>query len=117
MLKTNLFLKLTRHEKSYPGMNGQYKFLEIRPGVICADGFTISIQASSNHYCSPRTDDAEEYESVELGFPSEKEDLIMEYVEDDQDPTQTVYGWVPVDVVDKMLEKHGGIVDIRSNKE
>lgn len=117
MLNTNLFLKLTRHERSYPGLGPEHNYLEIRPAVICADGFQISIQASEHHYCAPRNNMAKEYESVELGFPSEKEDLIMEYVEDDQDPTGTVYGWVPVEVVDKMLEKHGGIVDIRNAKE
>lgn len=112
MLNTNLFLKLTRHEEEIDGLYFVGKKLSIRPKVICKDGFKISIQASEYHYCSPRTNEATLYDKVELGYPSEKEDLIMEYAEDDNDPTEIVYGFVPVKIVDKMLEKHGGIVDI-----
>lgn len=38
--------------------------------VVCNDGFTMSVQASQFHYCSPRVDLAESYDSVEVGFPS-----------------------------------------------
>jgi hypothetical protein len=34
----------------------------------------------------------------------------MPYVEDDTDPTDTVYPWTPTHVVARVLEKHGGIV-------
>lgn len=112
MLNTDLFLKLTRHERSYEVLG--FKSLEIRPAVICEDGFQISIQASESHYCYPKNNDTDKYESVELGFPSEKEDLIMEYAEDEDDPTGTVYAYVPVTVVDKMLEKHGGIINVNT---
>lgn len=112
MLNTNLFLKLTRHEVKTNGLYFVGKMLSTRPKVICKDGFKISIQASEVHYCSPRTSEVVIYDEVELGYPSEKESLIMEYAEDDGDPTKTVYGFVPVEIVDKMLEKHGGIVDI-----
>jgi len=49
------------------------------------------------------------YSSVELGYPSERDDLIMEYAEDQDNPTETVYGWVPIEVVEELLKKHGGI--------
>lgn len=80
-----------------------------RPWVVCKDGFTISIQASAIHYCVPRKTGDIEYERVELGYPSAEDDLIKEYTEFDN-YTDTVYGYVPVEVVDKLLEKHGGIV-------
>jgi hypothetical protein len=35
----------------------------------------------------------------------------MQYCEDPQDPTGTVYGYVPVQVVTNVIVKHGGIVD------
>ena len=54
-----------------------------------------------------------EFESVELGFPSQYDELIEEYAED-CDYTRTVYGYVPIEVVEKLLEKHGGIVDVKS---
>jgi len=54
---------------------------------------------------------ADRYEEVEVGFPSEREELIMQYAEEPDVPTQTVYGYVPVQVVTNVLAKHGGIVD------
>ena len=32
-----------------------------------------------------------------------------EYAEDDWNYTETVYGYVPIEVVEKLIEKHGGI--------
>ena len=78
--------------------------------VICADGFEMSVQAHAGAYCSPRKDDAEKYTSVEIGFPSEKEPLLMKWCEEVHSPTETVYGYVPVQVVTNVLAKHGGIV-------
>ena len=52
--------------------------------VKCLDGFTVSVQASSFNYCDPRTDTGP-YTSVELGYPSAADDLIMKYAEDDRD--------------------------------
>jgi len=81
-----------------------------REPVKCADGFRMSVQASGGHYCSPRDDDASAYESVEIGFPSAAEPLLMEYAESADRPTKTVYGWVPADVVKAVIAKHGGQV-------
>lgn len=86
------------------------KFEQPRAWVHCADGFSVSIQANRFAYCNPRITHAGDYVSVELGFPTRPDDLIMEYAEDPSDPTETVYGYVPVEVVDALLEKHGGIV-------
>ena len=82
----------------------------VRPRVICADGFSISVQANEYTYCSPRITYPGEYMEVELGYPSEPDELIEEYAEDWDDLTNTVYGYVPIEIVDKLLEKHGGIV-------
>lgn len=84
----------------------------VRPSVICNDGFTVSIQGGDDfHYCTPHKR-ANEYETVELGYPSESDPLIMEYAEDPAIPTKTVYGFVPLDVVEKLIAKHGGISHI-----
>ena len=82
----------------------------IYKAVTCKDGFSVSIQASSTAYCEPRTNDAFVYSSVELGFPSAEDDLITQYAEDPDQPCDTVYGWVPVKVVNLLLAKHGGAV-------
>lgn len=85
---------------------------QVRLPVICKDGFTVSIQGGTEfHYCSPRRHCCE-FENVELGFPSQYDALIEEYA-DGYDYTRTVYGYVPVEVVEKLVEKHGGIVDVK----
>lgn len=81
---------------------------EIRPVVVCAVGFSMSVQASSFHYCSPRMDNAPMYSSVGIGFPSEREELLMPYAEEAHRPCDTVYARVPVDVVLTVVWKHGG---------
>ena len=78
--------------------------------VVCADGFRMSVQADEFTYCSPRINGAETYTQVEIGFPSEYEELIIDWAEDREDPTETVYGYVPVSVVTNVLAKHGGMV-------
>tara|TARA_Y100000034_G_C6890709_1_gene409653 strand:- start:1534 stop:1848 length:315 start_codon:yes stop_codon:yes gene_type:complete len=78
--------------------------------VVCEDGFTVSIQASKGNYCDPRIDDADLYTEVELGYPSQTDWLIIEYAEDKDIPTETIYGWVPVHTVYLLLTKHGGVV-------
>lgn len=82
-----------------------------RPRIVCKDGYSVSVQASRFNYCEPRVDGADKYESVELGFPNREDPLINDYAEDDGDLTRTVYGYVPVEVVNELIEKHGGIVE------
>ena len=79
--------------------------------VVCADGFSMSVQANQGAYCSPRLDRQKEYSQVEVGFPSQEESLLMPYCENPNDPTETVYGWVPVNIVTDIIAKHGGIVE------
>ena len=119
-------------------------FQKVRPRIVCNDGYSVSVQASEFAYCHPRytqwqnedgwqvvngeyylssetprnfeTDHYTPYESVELGYPSVEDELINEYAEGD-DYTNTVYGYVPVNIVEQLVEKHGGYKGIdRSNK-
>ena len=55
---------------------------------------------------------AEFYKKVELGYPNLKDDLIIEYAETPDKPTETVYGFVPIELVEKLIQKHGGIVNV-----
>ena len=78
--------------------------------VKFASGFSVSIQASGTHYCTPRTN-AGPWTHVELGYPNCYEETIMPWAEDPENPTNTVYGWVPAGVVSAMCVRHGGIVE------
>jgi hypothetical protein len=79
--------------------------------VVCADGFNMSVQAHDGAYCEPRLDAQRNYTLVEIGFPSAAEPLIMPWCEDESKPTDTVYAYVPVDVVTNVIVKHGGMVE------
>jgi hypothetical protein len=81
----------------------------IVPRLECADGFTMSVQASGGHYCSPREDKAWPYSMFEIGYPSKKEQLITKYAESPGEWTKTVYGFVPVEIVEAVIAKHGGL--------
>ena len=78
--------------------------------VECADGFTMSVQAHEAAYCAPRRNNAEKYTKVEVGFPNREESLLLDFAEDTDRPTDTVYGWVPAKVVVNIIAKHGGMV-------
>ena len=86
------------------------------PQIVCVDGFKMSVQVGFSLYSTPKKV-AKRYSAVEIGFPSEHEPLIEEYAEtfykedemDVTDYTDTVYPYVPVRIVDKVLKKHGGI--------
>lgn len=72
------------------------------PHITCADGFTLSVQASATHYCSPR-DNEGPYTSVEVwgcGCPEGWEDYG-----DGDDP----YSQIPVQMVLDLVAKHGGV--------
>ena len=87
-------------------------FLETRPRIVCKDGFSMSVQAGYYLYSIPRIDmKSGNYEAVEIGFPSEKEELICKYAEDSSDYTETVYPYVPVEIVEQVIEKHNGMVE------
>lgn len=82
-----------------------------RPQIYCKDGFYMSVQGSDGHYCSPRKV-SDYYLSMEIGFPSATETDLLEYAEDAEDentPTDTVYGYVPVEIIQSVIDKHGGI--------
>ena len=77
--------------------------------VVCADGFRMSVQAHDGAYCEPSLDAQRKYTLVEIGFPSGEEPLIMPWADESERPTETVYGYVPVDVVTTVIVKHGGM--------
>tara|TARA_B100001094_G_scaffold315935_1_gene356539 strand:+ start:5189 stop:5497 length:309 start_codon:yes stop_codon:yes gene_type:complete len=78
--------------------------------VKCADGFSMSVQASRRNYNSPR-DDLGPYTEVEVGFPSSYDYHLHQYAEDPDKPTETVYGYVPADTVIMCIDSHGGMVE------
>ena len=120
-LKNNLYLVLdllrddvqevmSKPPSSYWG-DTLYGPLTKRDRLHCADGFSVSVQMSYFNYCNPREalTRSDQYTEAELGYPSQEEPLITEYAEDRQDLSRTVYGYVPMQVVEQVFQKHGGL--------
>ena len=102
------FLKKTC--RIYSLQDGVYEMQDTRPRIVCKDGFSISVQGGESLYSRPRRNLKDgAYEAVECGFPSQEEDLLRQYAEDPTKPKDTVYPYVPVSVVEQVVEKHGGM--------
>ena len=107
-------MKYTEKEKELMEIDSEYR--EPRESIECKDGFIMSVQANQHAYCTPRENDCRWYGAVEVGFPSEQEELLMPYIEGgwDEGPIntvyQTVYPYTPAKVVMDVIVKHGGMI-------
>ena len=110
-IKNNL--KVTYPAEEYSSMKHMMTSSRL-PHIVCVDGFEMSVQVGYSLYSEPKKI-AKRYSKVEIGYPSEPEELIKEWAEfslfSDEEPdyTDTVYPYVPVKIVNKVLKKHGGI--------
>ena len=95
----NFFL---RHHKGAFFQNGVY------PRLVCQSGLSFSVQVGHYVYCEPRNP-VGPWTSVEVGYPSSFVPEIMKYAEDRISPLDTVYGYVPVEVLERVIRKNGGI--------
>ena len=85
--------------------------MTLNPRVYCMDGFNLSIQRTDYTYSDLHHIWGQNCDGIcfEIGFPSNPEELIMKFAESPENPTKTVYAYVPLSVVMQVLEKHGGI--------
>ena len=87
------------------------------PRIHCKDGFSISIQVNNGNYCASENGlytFGTDWKLVEWGFPSEhidakKYNAVIDVDEEDIDTTQTVGGYVEIELMDTLLQEHGGI--------
>ena len=107
------FLLLTHYTKPL--------FDNMRPSLLCRDGFKMSIQAGKGYFCEPR-EDCPQYKSVEIGYP-DYDDILAIFISGSleqyreeinyyvHDPLNDVLDRVPVELVQKVIDKHKGIDD------
>lgn len=104
---------LTRHftqwmQESIPA--GHTDKFQQSPRLILANGVCLSIQASEYHYCLPReTLPYSQYNEFEVGFPSEEIEALMPYCDDSSRPSESVYPYVPLEVLDAYIASVGGV--------
>jgi hypothetical protein len=105
--------------EGFAGKSGEGWCYQICEQLVLADGTELSIQAGRSHYCEPRTDspngDYDYYDSFEIGFPSKEIEEILEYAEEPESPTGTVYGYVPKTVIENFINARGGVVAIKGD--
>jgi hypothetical protein len=80
----------------------------LRSVIHCADGTTLSVQANALMYCLPKSDIGP-YTHVEIGFPTAVNAELLAYADDPENPLHTVYGYVPLDVLNRFTAAHGGV--------
>ena len=90
--------------------------MKYNPRIICADGFSMSVQALGWRSCTNRQTEGP-HTHMEGGFPSSPPldpDLLSSVenrVDEDADFTETVYPYVAREVFEREFELHGGIVE------
>ena len=80
-----------------------------RKPFTCNNGLTFGLQTTELNYCSPRTDNGP-WSEVEIGFPNREVEKLMPFAEDKNRPTETVYGWVPMNSIMEIITDNGGLI-------
>ena len=90
-----------------------YSQVRSRPRIVCMSGLSLSVQADTDKYCAPKEtfcpNATQKYTHVEVGFPNQKIDEIIDWAEDTLQPTETIYAYVPVSILERVIESHGGL--------
>lgn len=82
-----------------------YFYKEVLPQVVCADGTKLSVQASENHYCSPRNN-VGPYTEVEVWYiKCINEVEVLEFEYSGEEPS----GYVDINSVVAYIDRHGGL--------
>jgi hypothetical protein len=105
------YLRTGRPAKDYTNVAGR-AYATALPRIACEDGFSLSVQAGRYLYSTPR-EDRGPWTHVEVGFPSAQPEPWADwktYAEDSAVPTNTVYSYVPLELVEALIASHGGEV-------
>ncbi len=74
--------------------------------LVCKDGILISIAVGKSAYCLPRESNAD-YTHVEIGLWSEPIPELTGYADGEIILDRlTVYGYVPIEILSKLLNTH-----------
>lgn len=83
-----------------------FEYRSHMPKLYLKDGVSVSVQASTLHYCSPKNNTGP-YTHVELGYIEgcEIPAAFMEYGE----PDSSIFAFVPMYLIEFFIAAHGGI--------
>lgn len=113
------FARIYKNENAtLEDMHDNYKNLYFYiPRIYCNDGFDISIQVHHGAYCASENGAREfglDWQMVEWGYPSEP--LTDEKYNLEDEYGTSVGGYVPIEVMEELIEQHGGI-DLKTTLE
>jgi hypothetical protein len=81
----------------------------ILPHVVCADGNHLSVQADKLCKCTPKSDNASSYKTVEVWYSSSMESTLIDYFTDENDNFSGMRCVeVPVGLINDIVKRHGG---------
>lgn len=86
------------------------------PRLYCKDGFNISVQVNNANYCGSENGTRTfglDWQFVEWGYPSSHIDG-KKYNAESSPTTESVGGYVEVDLIDELCEQHGGFDYLRT---
>ena len=125
MLET---IRLTGNQRNAPGVPWPDSWSRSPNWITCVDGFKLSVLAGPGAYYTPKpelipsipanvydgtvdTTYSGPYTHVEVGFPSQRPEPWSEwepYAEEPDEPTNTAYPFVPIELVHELVNTHGG---------
>jgi hypothetical protein len=107
MLKmTNTLERLQDHLSTAVRVISGYAYKYQAPTVVCADGSTMSVQASKFHYCTPRSDFGP-YTHVEVWYCKGPKQWEEYGYGDGSEP----YVFVPIELVAEEIDRRGGMFE------
>lgn len=108
-MKTNEVLNAFISMLGITENNYQFNYFHL-PRIYCKDGFNISVQVNEGSYSGSENGYrkfGKEWKLVEWGFPSEAIDSVK--YNSESEPTTNSVGSVEIELIDELLESHGGI--------
>lgn len=94
--------KLQAHLAGVVEARHGYEYKRVARKLVCADGTTLSVQASETHYCTPRTN-VGPYTEVEVWCCTAPP---ADFFDSDEDEPSA---YVPIEKVVAFIDAHGGI--------
>ena len=88
------------------------------PWIICKDGFRMSVQVGRGMNSIPKHiisdeewENGKRYVCVECGVLNAEEEALKPYAEDSENLLETIYAYVPANLVDVIIKIHGGMMN------
>ena len=108
-------MKINEYIKAFYEKNDDIRSL---PWIICKDGFRMSVQVGRGMNSIPKhIISDEEWENgkrnvcVECGVLNAEEEALKPYAEDPENLLETIYAYVPANLVDVIIKIHGGMMN------